>query len=88
MNFYNIQNSNTHSQTGVWEQGRSPVGCDCYRTICLIFKTKFQFFFMPIFGAMAIAPYKFLLNQKSQSLTDQFKKGQIDTIKMESFNDK
>ena len=26
MNLYNIRNSNTHSQTGVWERGRSPVG--------------------------------------------------------------
>ena len=43
---------------------------------------------MPIFGAIAIAPYGFLLNQKSQSLTDQFKKSQIDTMKMENFNDK
>ena len=50
-------NSNIYSQTGTWEQGQSPVGCDCYRTIHTKFKTKFQFFFMPIFGAMAIAPY-------------------------------
>ena len=67
---------------------RASVGCDCHRTIYSIFKTRFQFFFMPIFGAMAIAPYGFLLNQKSQSLTDQFKKSQIDTMKMENFNDK
>ena len=53
-------NSNTHSQTGTWKQKQSPVGCDCYRTIHTKFKTKFQFFFMPIFGAMAIAPYGFL----------------------------
>ena len=26
MNLYNIRNSNMYSQTGVWEQGRSPVG--------------------------------------------------------------
>ena len=51
-------NSNTHSQTGVWEQGRSPVGGDCYHTICLNPKTNF--FFMSIIGAMAIAPYGFL----------------------------
>ena len=48
-------NSNMYS--GAWEQGRSPVGCDCYRTIYTTFKTKFKFLFMPIFGAMAIAPY-------------------------------
>jgi len=50
-------NSNTHSQTGVWERGRSPVGGDCYRTIDITFKIKFQSLFMPIVGAMAIAPY-------------------------------
>ena len=26
MNLYNIRNSNTHSQTGVWERGLRPVG--------------------------------------------------------------
>ena len=50
-------NSNTYSEARAWEQGRSPVGCDCYRTIYTTFKIKFQFFFMPIFGAIAIAPY-------------------------------
>jgi len=29
-----------------------------------IFKIKFQSFFMPIIGAMAIAPYEFYKNQK------------------------
>ena len=47
-----------HSQRGRWERGRSPVGCDCYRTIYTIFKMKFQFFFMPINGALGNAPYK------------------------------
>ena len=41
------------------------VGCDCYHTILhSIFKIKFQSFFMPIIGAMAIAPYRFYKNQK------------------------
>ena len=65
-------NSNMHSQAGAWEQGRSPVGCDCYRTIYAIFKMRFQFFFMPIFGAIAIAPYGFLLKQKHYNLTSFF----------------
>ncbi len=56
-------NFNIDSKTKAWEQGQSPVGCDCYRTIYTTLKTKFQFFFMPIFGAIAIAPYKFPLNQ-------------------------
>jgi len=30
---------------------------DCYRTIYATFKIKFQSLFMPIVGAMAIAPY-------------------------------
>jgi len=33
------------------------VGGDCYRTIYTTFKTEFQSLFMPIGGAMAIAPY-------------------------------
>jgi len=33
------------------------VGGDCYRTIYRIFNIKFQSLFMPIVGAMAIAPY-------------------------------
>ena len=50
--------SNTHSQRGRWEQGRSPVGGDCHHTILnLIFKIRFRFSFMPNVGAMAIAPY-------------------------------
>jgi len=32
---------------------------DCYRTIDTTFKIKFQSLFMPIVGAMAIAPYGF-----------------------------
>jgi len=56
-----MTNSNTYSQTGVWEQGRSPVGGDCYHTIFnSIYKIKFQSLSMPIIGAMAIAPYGLL----------------------------
>jgi len=33
------------------------VGGDCYRTIYTTFKIKFQSLFIPIVGAMAIAPY-------------------------------
>jgi len=33
------------------------VGGDCYRTIYATFEIKFQSLFMPIVGAMAIAPY-------------------------------
>ena len=48
------KNSNRYSQRGRWEQGRSPVGGDCYHTIInLIFKMKFWFFLMPNIGAMA-----------------------------------
>ena len=55
-----MANSNTHSPTGVWKQKQSLVGGDCYHTIFyLIFKIEFQSFFMPIVGAMAIAPYEF-----------------------------
>jgi len=43
-------NSNT-------QQEQSPVGGDCYRTIYTTFKIEFQSLFMPIVGAMAIAPY-------------------------------
>ena len=58
-------NSNTYSQRGRWEQGQSPVGGDCYHTILNpIFKTKSLLFFIPDVGAMAIAPYGFLENQK------------------------
>jgi len=71
MNISQVPIPNMCSQTGVWEQGRSPVGCDCYRTIYTTFKTKFQFFFMPIFGAMAIAPYRFSLNPKLTPLVSQ-----------------
>ena len=63
-----MPNSNTYSQAKTWEQGRSPVGGDCYHTICLNPKTNF--FFMPINGAMAIAPYRFLLNQKALGVTN------------------
>jgi len=53
-------NSNTHSQRGRWERGRSPVRGDCYHTIInSIFKTKSWLFFIPNVGAMAIAPYGF-----------------------------
>ena len=38
-------------------QIQSPAGCDCYRTIYTTFKIKFKSLFMPIVGAMAIAPY-------------------------------
>jgi hypothetical protein len=51
-------NFNTHSQARAWEQSQSPVGGDCHHTIFnVIYKTKFQSFFMPIIGAIAIAPY-------------------------------
>jgi len=53
-----MTNSNTDSQTRVWEQRQSPVGCDCYRTIDTTFKMRFQSLFMPIIGAIAIAPYE------------------------------
>jgi len=69
MSLYDIKNSNRHSQAGVWEQGRSPVGCDCYHTILhSIFKIKFQSFFMTIIGAMAIAPYGFYKNKKHDNM--------------------
>jgi len=53
MNLYKI----IHSQTKIFEQGQSPVGGNCYRTIYTTFKTKFKSLFIPIIGAMAIAPY-------------------------------
>jgi len=54
-------NYNIHSQRGRWEQGRSPVGGDCYHTIFnFISKRKPWYFFMSIIGAMAIAPYRFV----------------------------
>jgi len=41
-----------------WKQKQSPVGGDCYHTILnSIFKTELKSSFMPIVGAMAIAPY-------------------------------
>ena len=43
-------NFNTHFQARVWEQGRSPVGSDCYHPIYLNCKT--DFFLMFIIGAM------------------------------------
>ncbi len=58
MNLYNIINTNRHSQAGILEQERS-VGGDCYHTIDVTFKMKFQFYFVPMVGAMAIAPYEF-----------------------------
>jgi hypothetical protein len=40
------------------KQNQNPVGGDCHHTIFnSIYKTKFQSFFMPIIGAMAIALY-------------------------------
>jgi len=68
MNLYKIIYSNTHSQTGVWERRRSPVGCDCYRTIYTTFKMRFQSLFMPIVGAIAIAPYGFFKTLKYYNL--------------------
>jgi len=59
-----MTNSNTHSQTRVWEQRQSPVVCDCYRTIYTTFKMKFQSLFMPIVGAIAIVPYGFFKTLK------------------------
>ena len=51
-------NFNPCSQRERWEQGRSPVGGDCYHTILNpLFKINFWLFFMPNIGAMAIAPY-------------------------------
>jgi len=43
--------------SNIYKQGQSPVGSDCYRTIYTTFKMRFQSLFMPIVGAMAIAPY-------------------------------
>ena len=40
------------------KQKRS-VGGDCYHTIYVTFKMKFQFYFMLMVGAIAIAPYGF-----------------------------
>jgi len=55
-------NSNMHSQQGRWEQGRSPVGGDCYHTILnLISKIKFYIYYLLEVGAMAIAPYGFFV---------------------------
>ena len=52
--------TNTHSQRGRWERGRSPVGGDCYHTILNpIFKIKYLFDFMSNIGAIAIASYGF-----------------------------
>ena len=61
-----------HSQTGVWEQGRSPVGrVDLIPTYGFL-SLLARFYFMPILinGAMAIAPYGFLLNQKALGVTN------------------
>jgi len=61
-------NSNTHSQRGHWEQGQSPVGGDCHHTIInLIFKIEFYIYYLFKVGAMAIAPYGFLLIKKITS---------------------
>jgi len=58
-------NSNMYSQRGRWEQGRSPVGGDCYHTIFnFISKRKPWYFFILIIGAMAIAPYGFVYIRK------------------------
>jgi len=54
----NIINNNSHMHS---QQGRSPVGGDCYHTILnLVFKIKSRLLFIPNIGAMAIAPYGFL----------------------------
>ena len=109
MSLFHDINSNMCSQTGVWEQGRSPVGRDIliptsvyvtnrfYRSIetpyanifCLyglflyavlrrdegnptysFLSLSARLYFMPILfnGAIAIAPYDFLLNQKYDNL--------------------
>ena len=60
-------NSNTYSQTKAWKQEQSHVGGDCYHTTSLNCKT--DFFLVFIIGAMAIAPYGFLLNLKHYNLT-------------------
>jgi len=57
-------NFNTHSPTDVLKQIQIPVGCDCYRTIYTTFKMRFQSLFMPIIGAIAIAPYEFFKTLK------------------------
>ncbi len=64
--FFNI-NSNTYSQIGVWEQGRSPVGGSprlhhfnvCPFGFVGVVKGLHPtgFYFMSIIGAMVIAPY-------------------------------
>jgi len=46
------------------------VGGDCHHTIFSpIFKIKFQSLFMPIVGAMAIAPYGLFKNKKHSNRT-------------------
>ena len=37
------------------------LGGDCYHTIYVTFKMKFQSYFMPMVGVMSIAPYGFFL---------------------------
>ena len=66
MNLYKIINANMYSQTGVWEQGRSPVGGDCYHTILT---SNRQLNLTSLIGAMAIAPYGFSKNPKHYNLT-------------------
>ena len=62
-------NSNTHFQRGRWEQGRSPVGGDCYHTILnFIFTIKLYIYYLLEVGAMAIAPYGCFKNQKHYNL--------------------
>jgi len=51
-------------QTKILKQGQIPVGGDCHHTIYTTFKTEFQSLFMPIVGAMAIAPYGFFQYKK------------------------
>jgi len=62
-----MMNAHRYSQAGAWEQGRSPVGADCYHTtINLRFEIKYCFNNIINISAMAIAPYGFL-NLKSLS---------------------
>ena len=62
--FQRTTNSNKHSQQGRWEQGRSPVGGDCYHTIIgHIIKLRFCFEYIIYIGAMAIASYGFNICQ-------------------------
>ena len=52
-------NSNMYSQRGRWEQGRSPVGDDCYHTILNWHRIQSKLYseIDILIGAMAIAPY-------------------------------